>query len=81
MPQWQLQQAKARFSELVRAARERGPQTITVRGEAAVVVVSEARYRSLELRAAKPNLFELMRSSPLVGVELDLQRDRSLTRD
>ena len=41
MAQWQLQDAKARFSELVRAARERGPQTVTVRGESAVVVLSE----------------------------------------
>jgi antitoxin Phd len=79
MAQWQLQDAKARFSELVRAAR-RGPQTVTVRGEAAVVILSEQQYRSLQVRAKKPGLAELMRSSPLVGVALDVSRDKSLTR-
>jgi antitoxin Phd len=80
MAQWQLQDAKARFSELVRAAREQGPQTVTVRGESAVVVLSQRQYRSLQLRAKQPSLAELMRNSPLVGVELDVQRDRSPTR-
>jgi antitoxin Phd len=80
MAQWQLQDAKARFSELVRAARERGPQTVTVRGENAVVVLSERQYRSLQTRAKQPTLVELMRSSPLVGVALDVERDRSPTR-
>jgi antitoxin Phd len=80
MAQWQLQDAKARFSELVRAARERGPQTVTVRGESAVVVLSERQYRSLQVRAKQPTLAELMRGSPLMGVALDIERDRSLTR-
>jgi prevent-host-death family protein len=81
MSQWQLQEAKARFSELVRAAQERGPQTVTVRGEAAVVVLSQRQFRSLRTRAARPSLTDLMRSSPLVGVDLDIERDRSPTRD
>ena len=80
MSQWQLQEAKARFSELVRAAQERGPQTVTVRGEAAVVVLSERQYSSLQTRARRPSLVDLMRTSPLVGVDLDTERDRSLTR-
>jgi prevent-host-death family protein len=42
---WQLQEAKNRLSELVRKAREEGPQTITVRGEDAVVVVEAKEYR------------------------------------
>ena len=37
---WQLQEAKARLSRVVAEAKERGPQTITVHGEASVVVVS-----------------------------------------
>jgi antitoxin Phd len=80
MAQWQLQEAKARFSELVRAARERGPQTVTVRGESAVVVLSERQYRSLQTRAKRPTLVELLRGSPVVGVSLDVVRDRSPTR-
>jgi antitoxin Phd len=38
---WQLQEAKARFSELVKRAREDGPQHVSVRGAPAVVVLSE----------------------------------------
>jgi antitoxin Phd len=79
--QWQLQDAKARFSELVRAAQTDGPQTVTVRGEPAVVVVSQRQYRSLRMRASRPSFTALMRASPLVGVEFDVTRDRSLTRN
>ena len=81
MAQWQLQEAKARFSELVRAAQLDGPQTVTVRGEPAVVVLSQRQYRSLRTRAARPSFTALMRASPLMGVELDVTRDRSTTRD
>ncbi len=44
---WQLQEAKSRFSDVVRQAREHGPQHITVRGEPAVVVVSEEEFARL----------------------------------
>ena len=43
---WKLQDAKARFSEVVREARAGTPQHITVRGEDAVVVVSADEYRA-----------------------------------
>jgi prevent-host-death family protein len=44
---WQLQDAKARFSELVKRAREQGPQRVSVRGEPAVVVVSDEEFARL----------------------------------
>jgi prevent-host-death family protein len=44
---WQLQDAKARFSELVKRAREQGPQHVSVRGEPAVVVVSAEEFAKL----------------------------------
>jgi len=44
---WQLHEAKGRFSELVKQAREHGPQHITVRGEPAVVLVSEEEFARL----------------------------------
>lgn len=47
MSDWQLQDAKARFSELLKRAREDGPQTVTVRGERAAVVLSAAEYDRL----------------------------------
>jgi prevent-host-death family protein len=47
MHEWQLQDAKNRFSELVRRAREEGPQTVTVHGKAAAVVLSAESYAAL----------------------------------
>jgi len=41
---WQLQTAKARLSEVLRRAREEGPQTITVRGKDQFVVLTREAY-------------------------------------
>lgn len=66
---WQLQEAKACFSELVRRARD-APQRVTVRGKEAVVVISAEEYeqRSPSSRCA---LDELMASSPLSEIDFD----------
>ncbi len=53
MSEWQLQEAKNRFSEVVRRAAEEGPQTVTVHGKPAAVVLSAAAYASLN-PARKP---------------------------
>ena len=79
MAQWQLQEAKARLSEVVKAAQTDGPQEITVHGRPAVVVLSKDHYERLGRR--KATFLEFMRGSPLVGVELNTERDKSLTRD
>ena len=44
---WPLQDAKSRFSEVVRRAAQEGPQHVSVRGEPAVVILSERDYRQL----------------------------------
>ncbi len=80
MTSWQLQEAKARLSELVRSAELKGPQEITVRGEPTVVVLSRRDYDRLQ-RRKKPSFVEFMRGSPLVGIELDLDRDRRPARE
>lgn len=75
---WQLQEAKARLSELVRLAQESGPQTITVRGENPVVLISR---RELDRMTAKrPGFWAFMRASPLKGSALGLERRRSRPR-
>ena len=76
---WQVQEAKARFSELVRDAAESGPQTITVRGRRAAVVLSADDYDGL--KRPQPSVAEFLRASARVGVELDIERDKSLPRD
>ncbi len=75
---WQLQEAKNKFSEVVEAALNDGPQVITRRGANTAIVLSYADYRRLLLTQKK--LSEFFRESPLVGVDLDLTRDSSPVR-
>jgi antitoxin Phd len=78
MKNWQLQVAKARLSEVVKSATTEGPQTITVRGRPAAVLLSQKDFERLSRRGG--SFWEFMRKSPWVGVDLRLERDRSLTR-
>lgn len=78
MGTWQIQQAKARLSELIHKATTEGPQNITVRGHTTAVVLSKKEYD--RLRRPKPSFVEFMRSSPLVGVGLELEREQTSTR-
>lgn len=75
---WKLADAKNKFSEVVRRALDEGPQRVTRRDDA-VVIVSEAEYR--RLTGQRPSLRDyLLASGPsLEGV--DLTRDRSPDRD
>lgn len=78
MIRWQLQDAKNRLSELVRKARDEGPQVITLRGRDAVVVVSANEFGKLS--RPRGSLVEFFRKSPLAGVNLDLDRSRDTGR-
>ena len=68
IPRWKLEDAKARLSELVRKAREEGPQRVTVRGRDAVVVASD-QFDTLQGHAARRSLRELLANSPLRDLE------------
>ena len=76
---WQLQEAKARLSEVVRRATKEGPQKITVHGKPAAVLISSEEYE--RLKHPKGSFVQFMRRSPLYGLELGLRRDQTLTRD
>ena len=78
MVRWQLQDAKNRLSELVRKAREEGPQVITLRGRDAVVVVSANQFGKLS--RPRGSLVDFFRKSPLAGVDLDLARSADTGR-
>ena len=79
---WQVQTAKARFSEVFRLARTAGPQRITRQGKEGVVMISEEQYERLLAKSHQPkSLVQFFRESPLVGVELDLERDKDTGRD
>jgi prevent-host-death family protein len=79
MQTWQLQEAKAKLSELIRKATLEGPQEVTVRGCEQVVVISKKYYD--ELLQPKPSYLDFMAQSPLKGIDLDLTRDQSGSRD
>jgi prevent-host-death family protein len=79
---WQLQTAKARFSELFRLARTEGPQRITRQGKDAVVLLPAEQFEELVSRSRQPkSLVRFFRESPLLGLELDLDRERDTGRD
>jgi len=79
---WQLQDAKNHFSKLVQNARAQGPQTVTLRGERAVVVLSAKDYDALT--AARPSLVDHLLAGPAWDdelVEAVNQRAKSPSRD
>lgn len=79
---WKLEDAKNRFSELVRRALDHEPQLVTRHGRDAVVVLSAEDYERL---AGSRNLWEFLRGSPFADAvangELDLERSREAGRD
>ncbi|MGH8327192.1 MAG: type II toxin-antitoxin system prevent-host-death family antitoxin [Steroidobacteraceae bacterium] len=78
---WILQDAKARFSELVRKVRSDGPQHVTVHGREEVVVIAAEEFRRLEGRPSGKALVEAMRASPRGPVTLDPARNPMPVRD
>src|SRR5580692_11651198 len=77
---WQVQSAKARFSEVFRRARTEGPQRITRQGKEGVVMVAEEQYERLVSKSRQPkSLVDFLRNSPLRGV--NLERDSDPGRD
>jgi antitoxin Phd len=75
---WQLQEAKNRLSEVVRKAQREGPQTITLHGKDAAVVVSAEDFPKLPRH--KGTLVDFFQKSPLVGIDLDITRSRDTGR-
>ena len=79
---WQIQTAKARFSEVFRLARTEGPQRITRQGKEAVVMISDEQYNRMLVKSRQPkSIVEFFRQSPLFGLKLDLERDKDTGRD
>ena len=72
---WKLEDAKARFSELVRLAQSEGPQRVTVRGKDAIVIISAKELERL-LPQRKPVPFvEFMESLYVEGLDLSHEPD------
>jgi antitoxin Phd len=81
-PPWQIQTAKARFSEVFRRARTEGPQLITRQGKEGVVMISDEQYEQLVGKCHQPkSIVQFFRESPLVGVDLNLEREKDEGRE
>src|SRR6266568_2596096 len=79
---WQLQTAKAQFSELFRRARSEGPQYVTKAGKEAVGVLSAEQFEELTTRRRHPkSLVEFFRNSPLIDAGLDFEREPDYGRE
>jgi len=76
-PAWKLEDAKAKFSEVVRRARGEGPQRVTYRGKDAVVVIAVDDLKAL-LPAERPkqSLVRFLRSTALDEIDVRRQPDR-----
>jgi prevent-host-death family protein len=72
---WQIQEAKARFSEMVERTLREGPQTVTCHGKPVAVLVGADQYQ--RLRAGGKTFKALLASAPLRGVEILRSRDRA----
>jgi antitoxin Phd len=73
---WKLEDAKARFSEVVRHARQDGPQRVTVRGHDAVVVLSVEEFDRLAPEKPRAPFVAFMESLHLDGLDLEREMDR-----
>jgi len=79
---WQLQVAKARFSELFTIARTRGPQLILRQKKDGVVMMSAEQYELLVARALQPkSLVQFFHDSPLSGLDELFERDKDTGRE
>ena len=76
---WQVQEAKARFSELLRASLEDGPQTVTRRGVPLAVLVSVERWNTLR-KGTSPTLKDLLLSDDARTNHLVPPRERHRQR-
>ena len=79
---WQLQTAKARFSEVFRRARSEGAQWVTRQGKEAVVILPAEDFERLSTRAKQPqSLVQFFSESPLAEARIDLERPSDYGRE
>jgi prevent-host-death family protein len=78
---WLLQDAKARFSELVRKVRSEGPQHVTVHGRDEVVVIAAEEFRRLKGSVTGKALVEAMQASPHRESDIEPRRSPMRVRD
>ncbi len=78
---WLLQDAKARFSELVRRVHSEGPQHVTVHGREEVVVISAEEFRRLKGERRGDALIAVLQSSPYRDIDIAPDRAKMPVRE
>jgi prevent-host-death family protein len=78
---WRLQDAKARFSELVRLAQEAGPQRVTIRGKDAVVIIASKEFDRLCHPATGADLVRAMADPRVRDIDFEHSKPRPPVRD
>ena len=76
---YSVKEAKDRFSEVIKAAENGQPQIIRLRDKEVAIVISIEDWKRCSGQAQ--NLVEVLRSSPLVGCDLDFSRQQDYPRD
>ena len=75
---WQIQDAKNKFSQVIGEAVKNGPQIVTKHGEATAVILSVQDFKKLQQN--RSSITEFFQSSPLVGVNLEIERMKDNSR-
>ncbi len=75
---WQVQEAKQKFSEVVRLANADGPQMVTHRGQATCWIISDKDYH--KLTQSRESLVNFFQRSPHRDVDLQIERRKDLPR-
>ena len=78
---WPLQDAKARFSELVRRVHSEGPQHVTVHGRDEVVIVAADEFRRMKGNLTGQLLIDAMQASPHRDIDIEPRREPMPVRD
>lgn len=76
-----MQDAKARFSELVRRAKQEGPQHVTVHGREEVVIIGADDFRRLAGERSGEALVDALQMSPHRSMSIEPPRLRMRVRD
>lgn len=76
---WQVQEAKQRFSEVLRAAEAGEPQIVTKHGEEVAVVIDIAEYR--RLRGESISFMDYLRAEPVADAAFEIDRRDDMPRE
>lgn len=77
--EWQIQEAKAKFSQLVNDANIKGHQTITKQGKAVAVILSKKEFDKMS--QSKTSLLNFFKAAPCQEIELEIKRSKETPRE